>query len=187
MTLRAKLSNWLLGLFGWRVVSVPPPMQKGVVIIYPHTSNWDFVIGVAARAVLQLRMHWVGKHTLFRWPFETVMRFLGGVPVDRKNTHGFVAQLQKEFDRYAQFFIVITPEGTRSKTEYWKSGFYHIADGLKLPIGLACIDYVRREVGIMVWITPTGNRENDLARMREAYRGRRGKNPELEGEIRFRE
>jgi 1-acyl-sn-glycerol-3-phosphate acyltransferase len=187
MTFRARLSTWFLALIGWRVVSVPAPVQKGVVIIYPHTSNWDFIFGVLARAVLQMRMHWVGKHTLFRWPFESIMRFLGGVPVDRKNTQGFVGQLQKEFDRYPQFFIVITPEGTRSKSEYWKSGFYHIAHGLKLPIGLACIDYPRREVGIVEWFTPTGNMHVDMDHIREVYRDRHGKHPELEGEIRFRE
>jgi 1-acyl-sn-glycerol-3-phosphate acyltransferase len=187
MPFSAHVARRLLGFFGWRVVSVPPPLQKGVVVIYPHTSNWDFTIGVLARSVLNMRMHWVGKHTLFKWPFESVMRWLGGVPVNRANTKGFVPQLQKEFDRYPQFFVVITPEGTRSKTNYWKSGFYHIADGLKLPIGLACIDYVRREVGIMEWFTPTGNIEHDMTRIREAYRGRHGKHPELEGEIRLRE
>jgi 1-acyl-sn-glycerol-3-phosphate acyltransferase len=187
MPFTARLAKWTLGLFGWRVVSEPPPQQKGVVIIYPHTSNWDFILGVLARAVLQLRMHWVGKHTLFRWPFEPLMRALGGVPVDRRNTKGLVEQLKKEFDRYDQFFITITPEGTRSRTEYWRSGFYHIALGLKLPLGLATFDYVNREVILKDWYMLTGDVEKDLAYFREVYKGRVGKRPELVGEIRFRE
>jgi len=187
MAFRATLATWILGLSGWRVVSQPPSAQKGVVIIYPHTSNWDFILGVLARAVLQLRMHWVGKHTLFSWPFESIMRALGGVPVDRSQTRGLVEQLQKEFDRYEQFFIVITPEGTRSRTEYWKSGFYHIALGLKVPLGLATFDYAKREIDLTNWYWPTGDKEKDMAHIREVYRGRRGKHPELAGEIRFRE
>jgi 1-acyl-sn-glycerol-3-phosphate acyltransferase len=187
MRLRARLATWVLSLFGWRVISVPPPVQKGVVIVYPHTSNWDFVMGVLARAVLQLRMHWVGKHTLFKWPFESVMRFLGGVPVNRAQTHGFVEQMQKEFDRFDQLFITITPEGTRSRAQHWKSGFYHIAHGLKMPVGVACIDYAKREVNLTNWIYMTGDTEKDLDRIREVYRGCQGKNPELQGEIRFRE
>ena len=166
---------------------MPPPVQKGVVIVYPHTSNWDFVLGVAARAVLQLRMHWVGKHTLFRWPFASVMRWLGGVPVDRANTQGLVPQLQAEFERYDQFFLTITPEGTRQRTEYWKSGFYHVAMGLSVPVGLACIDYRRREVGIFEWLYMSGDRLKDIERIRNAYSGRHGKFPELEGAIRFRD
>lgn len=187
MTLRAKLSAWLLGLFGWHVESTPPPMQKGVVIIYPHTSNWDFVLGVLARTVLQLRMHWVGKHTLFSWPFEGIMRWLGGVPVDRRSTHGFVEQLKKEFDRYDQIFITITPEGTRSHTDYWRSGFYHIALGLKVPLGLATFDYQQRIVYLTQWTMLTGDVEKDLASIRDVYRDAKGKHPELAGEIRFRE
>jgi len=187
MKLRARLATWTLGLFGWRVVSAPPPMQKGVVIIYPHTSNWDFVLGVLARAVLGLRMHWVGKHTLFKWPFESLMRWLGGVPVDRRSKHGAVEQLQREIDRYDQMFITMTPEGTRSRTEYWKSGFYHIALGLKLPLGLATFNYAKRVVDITHWITLTGDVERDLETIRNVYRDTHGRFPALAGEIRFKE
>src|SRR5262252_9637477 len=98
-------STKLLALFQWRVVYSPPPAPKSVVIVYPHTSNWDFILGVLARSVLGLRMHWVGKHTLFSWPFDSLMRRLGGVPVDRSQAQGLVEQLQKEFDRYSEFFI----------------------------------------------------------------------------------
>ena len=155
--------------------------------MYPHTSNWDFILGVLARSAMQLRMHWVGKHTLFRWPFESVMRALGGIPVDRARTQGFVERLRKEFDRYEQLFLVITPEGTRSRSAHWKSGFYHIALRLKVPLGLACINYGKKEVGIMEWLDLSGNVEQDLSRIREVYRDCRGKHHERTGEIRFRD
>jgi 1-acyl-sn-glycerol-3-phosphate acyltransferase len=187
MTIAGAISRYVLKMFGWRVVSTPPPAPKGVVIIYPHTSNWDFILGVLARSVLGLRMHWVGKHSLFSWPFETIMRALGGVPVDRRSAHGLVEQLQKEFERYEQFFLTITPEATRSRTDHWKSGFYHIARALDVPLGMACIDYGKREVNLTRWYTLTGDVEHDLTQIRAAYAGCRGKRPELAGEIRFRE
>jgi len=181
------LSAKLLALFRWRVIYSPSPTPKAVVIVYPHTSNWDFVVGVLARSVLGLRAHWVGKHTLFRWPFESLMRGLGGVPVDRSQTKGLVEQLKKEFDRDAQFFLVLTPEGTRSRTDHWKSGFYHVALGLRVPIGLAKFDYAKREVNLTDWYLPTGDSERDLEHIRAVYRDTRGKHPELAGEIRFRD
>jgi len=187
MTFRSQLGSWLLGLFGWRLVFSPAPQQKGVVIIYPHTSNWDFVLGVAARMVLGWRMHWVGKHTLFKWPFEGFMRWLGGIPVDRANTKGFVEQLKAEVDRYPQMYITMTPEGTRKHTEYWKSGFYHIARGLNVPLGLATFNYEKRIVDLTNWIMLTGDVERDLQTIRDVYRDARGKYPKLAGEIRFKE
>ena len=162
-------------------------MQKGVVIIYPHTSNWDFILGVLARAVLGWRMHWVGKHTLFKLPFEGFMRWLGGIPIDRNSPQGMVGQLQQEIARYDQMFITMTPEGTRKRTDYWKSGFYHIAHGLKLPLGLATFNYAKRIVYLTQWITLTGDVERDLQTIRDVYKDTHGKQPALAGEIRFKD
>jgi 1-acyl-sn-glycerol-3-phosphate acyltransferase len=187
MTLRARLATRMLGAFGWRVEWTPPPQQKGVVIIYPHTSNWDFILGVLARAVLQLRMHWVGKHTLFKWPFNGFMRWLGGIPVDRAHTKGLVEQLKTEVDRYPQMFITMTPEGTRSRTEFWKSGFYHIALGLNVPLGLATFNYSKRIVDLTHWIMLTGDIERDMEAIRNVYRDSHGRWPALAGPIRFKE
>jgi len=134
-----------------------------------------------------MRIGWVGKHTLFRWPFGGLMRALGGTSVDRSQTHGTVAQLRREFERNATFYIVITPEGTRRRTEYWKSGFYHLARELNVPVGLAYLDYAKREVAIAEWLTLSGNVEDDLNRIRAVYAGHQGKHPELTGEIRFKD
>lgn len=176
----------LLGFFGWRVVFVPPPQPKAVVVFYPHTSNWDFVIGILARAVVAIPIGYVGKDSLFRAPFGGVFRRLGGIPVNRRESTGFVALLADLFARRESLYLAIAPEGTRSKIDHWKSGFYRVALAAGVPLGLAFIDYPRREVGIDTWLSLSGNETVDLARIRVHYADRRGKRPEKAGDIRFR-
>jgi 1-acyl-sn-glycerol-3-phosphate acyltransferase len=186
-TLNARLATWVLKLVGWKVMTAPAISKKGVVIIFPHTSNWDFMIGVLARAVMRLPMYWIGKESLFRFPMRTIMLALGGTPVDRSQPHGMVDQLRTVMDKHEHYYVVITPEGTRRRTDYWKSGFYHLALGLNVPVGLAFIDYARREVGVAEWMMLSGDREADIEHMREVYAERRGRYPELAGEIRFKD
>jgi len=186
-TLAAKCAAGALRIFGWRVVSAPAVTDKGVVVVYPHTSNWDFLIGVLARTVMQLPMYWIGKDSLFRFPMRTVMLALGGTPVDRSRPHGLVDQLREVMNQHDRYYVTITPEGTRRRTDHWKSGFYHLALGLNVPVGLAFIDYKRREVGVAEWMPLTGNIEQDLAHIREVYAERRGRYPELMGKIQFRD
>jgi 1-acyl-sn-glycerol-3-phosphate acyltransferase len=182
----SRLSRTLLGLAGWRVVLVPPPLPKAVVIVYPHTSNWDFVVGILARAAIAMPIRFVGKDSLFRPPFGALFRWLGGIPVNRRERTGFVGGLVEAFGNSDTLFLAIAPEGTRAKTDHWKSGFYRVALAARVPLGLAFIDYARREVGIEHWLTPDGNEAEDLARIRAAYSGKRGKWPDKEGGIRFR-
>ena len=186
-TLAAKAATATLRLFGWRVVSAPVIAPKAVVVIYPHTSNWDFMIGVLARAVLRLPMFWIGKESLFRFPMRTLMTWLGGTPVDRSKSHGLVDQLRTVVERHQSYFLVITPEGTRRRTDHWKSGFYHVARGLDVPVGLAFIDYGRRQVGIAEWMRLSGDEDQDLSHIREIYATRQGRYPALAGDIRFRD
>ncbi len=183
--LPSRLSRALLGLFGWRVVFVPPPAPKAVVIVYPHTSNWDFPIGVLARAVIAIPIGFIGKDTLFRPPFGGLFRWLGGLPVNRRESTGLVASLAESFARSESLYLAIAPEGTRSRVEHWKSGFYRLALAANVPLGLAFIDYSKREVGIEVWLDLCGREEEDLARIRACYADKRGRRPELEGDIRF--
>jgi 1-acyl-sn-glycerol-3-phosphate acyltransferase len=180
-----QLSRAILGLFGWRVVFVPPPVPKAVVIVYPHTSNWDFPIGVLARSVIAIPIGFIGKDTLFRPPFGGFFRWLGGIPVNRRESTGLVATLTGYFDRADSLYLAIAPEGTRSKVDHWKSGFYRLALAANVPLGLAFIDYSRREIGIEVWLDLCGREEEDLARIRAGYAGKRGRRPEKEGDIRF--
>jgi 1-acyl-sn-glycerol-3-phosphate acyltransferase len=180
-------AKWLLGLFGWKVILVPPPTSRCVVIFYPHTSNWDFVIGIIARAAVQFPCHWAGKDTLFRWPFGAALRRLGGIPVNRRERTGFTARLAQEFEARKRFYLVIAPEGTRSRTDHLKSGFYRLALAAKVPLALAFIDYPRREVGVGAYIDLVGDERKDLEALRRFYADKTGKRPGNQGEIRFAE
>lgn len=181
----SSIASWLLGLFGWQVNYVPPPGPKAVVIVYPHTSNWDFPIGVLARSHIGLPINFAGKHSLFRWPFGALFRWLGGIPVDRRKRTGFTRQMVTEFQRREQFYLAIAPEGTRRATAELKSGFYRLALAAGVPLGCAYIDYSRREVGVEEYLTLSGDEAADLARIARVYAGRRGKRPAQEGRIRF--
>ncbi len=181
-----RLCAALLRCFGWRVRLVWPPVPKAVVIFYPHTSNWDFVVGILARFAVAIPARFVGKDTLFRPPFGALFHSLGGIPVNRRKSTGFVGGLVEAFERSESLYLAIAPEGTRSKTDHWKSGFYRVALAAGVPLGLAFIDYPRREVGIETWLTLSGNEAEDLARIRAHYADRRGRKPANEGTIRFR-
>ena len=176
----------LLQLAGWKVVLVRPPGPKAVVIVYPHTSNWDFIVGILARYAIAIPFRFVGKDTLFRWPFGGLFHCLGGIPVNRRQSTGFVGGLIEAFDKADSLYLAIAPEGTRKKIDHWKSGFYRVALAANVPLGLAFIDYSRREVGIEAWLSLSGNEAEDLAGIRAGYSNKRGKKPEMEGDIRFR-
>jgi 1-acyl-sn-glycerol-3-phosphate acyltransferase len=118
-----------------------PDCGKLVIIAAPHTSNWDFVFGMTGAFALGLELHWMGKHTLFKPPLGGVMRWLGGLAIDRRAAHGVVEQVADEFARRGQLLLVVTPEGTRSKVERWKTGFWHIARAAGVPILLGGLDY----------------------------------------------
>lgn len=181
----SSIVRWLLGLFGWTVVYAPPQVPKAVIIFYPHTSNWDFPIGVLARSVIRLPVHFAGKDSLFRWPYGWLFRGLGGFPVDRSKRSGFIAQMTAEFQRHPRFYLAIAPEGTRKSTDRLKSGFYHLALAMRVPLGCAFIDYQRREIGVRDYLDLSGDEAVDLARIAAIYAGRRGRHPAQEGRIAF--
>ncbi|MGZ6123694.1 MAG: 1-acyl-sn-glycerol-3-phosphate acyltransferase [Myxococcales bacterium] len=186
-TLSERLARGLLALFGWRVDVRWPPPPKAVIAVYPHTSNWDFVIGILARAAVGLPVSWIGKDTIFSWPFRALFRKLGGIPVDRHQHHGVVGQIQAEFARRPFFWLAIAPDGTRAHTDHLRSGFYRLACATGVPLGLGYLDYGRRIVGIGDWIDLSGNQDDDLARLRAFYAGRTALHPAQAGEIRFRD
>jgi 1-acyl-sn-glycerol-3-phosphate acyltransferase len=176
----------LLALLGWRVEVVPPPGPKCVVAVYPHTSNWDFFVGYLAKLACGLPLHFVGKHTIFRWPLGPILRRMGGIPVDRRRPGGLLPQLVRAMQTRPWMWLAIAPEGTRAYVDHWKSGFYRLAVEVKVPIGLAFIDWRARVVGLTTYFVPTGDEAVDLARIRATYAERTGKRPELAGAIRFR-
>lgn len=179
------LARSVLKLLGWTLLDVPERPARAVLIAYPHTSNWDGFYALLIKLALQLDTHWVGKDALFRPPFGRLARRLGGVPVNRRQPTGFVEQMAAEFARRPRFMLVIAPEGTRSLTGGWKTGFYRIALAAQVPVGLAFVDYRRREAGILAYLTLSGDPEKDIAAIAEHYRDRPGKRPELASPIRW--
>jgi len=163
---------------GWDFEGTLPNLPKFVIIGAPHTSNWDFLLAMAAVFAAGFRFHWIGKHTIFRWPFGPFMRWLGGIPVDRNASQGVVEQVVDEYQRRDRFVVGIAPEGTRKKVERWKTGFYRIACDAGVPIVLAYLDYARKIIGFGPIFEPTGNLEADLAHLRAFFNTFKGKKPE---------
>jgi 1-acyl-sn-glycerol-3-phosphate acyltransferase len=176
----------LLALFGWRLAWSPLPGPKGVLMIYPHTSNWDFIVGVLARHALGIEAQWMGKDSLFRGIAGPVMRALGGIAIDRSAAHGVTHEILAEYSRRERLWLAITPEGTRGYVPYLKSGFYRIALGANLPCGLAFIDFGTRTVGVDTYVHFSGDEEKDLETLRNYYAGKRARRPECAGRIAFR-
>ncbi len=171
--LGALAALWLR-VAGWRVTGAPPGVDKYVLIGAPHTSNWDFPLMLLAVIKLKLDVRWLGKQSLFPRPFAAVMRWLGGIAIDRSKSHQRVDQLVERFHRSAQLILLITPEGTRAQVERWRSGFYQIAKGAGVPIVLGFVDLNRREVGLGPAFYPTGDFEADLAVIQLFYRDKKG-------------
>lgn len=185
-TLTQRLCLGVLRLAGWRLNYLPPPGPKAVAIVYPHTSNWDFPLGVLAKGAMGLPFHWVGKDNLFKGLFGLPDRFfraLGGVPVNRREATGFVGQMVREFRERESFYLALAPEGTRSLRPGWKSGFYHLTLAADVPLLLAWLDFGTKEVGVCHYLTLTGDQEADMAAIRAAYEGKRGLRPELQTPI----
>jgi len=167
----------LLRLTGWRLAGPFPDRAKCVLIIAPHTSNWDFPIGLMAMFALGIRGTFLGKHTLFRFPLGVLMRFLGGVPVDRGSSQDVVGQTVAYAARQPQALIVLSPEGTRSLTPRWKTGFYRIAAQAGLPILPISFDFPAKTITFHPLLTPTGGMEADFATLRGYFRPEMAKYP----------
>lgn len=178
MRLLRATARLLLKLMGWTLLDIEQRPLKAVVIAYPHTSNWDFPLGLIGMAALGFRPRWAGKDSLFAGWLGPIMRWLGGIPVNRRERTGFVAQMTDEFNRRTEFLWVIAPEGTRKRTEGWKSGFYRIAMAANVPVIAGVIDYPKRALGLLATISLSGNEEEDMARIAVFYEGCQGYRPE---------
>lgn len=174
-------------LYGWTIEGEVPLVAKAVVIAAPHTSNWDLPHMLAASFVFQLRVSWFGKHTLFRPPLGWFLQLLGGVPVDRRAPRGLVGEVVARLQAADQLLIAVSPEGTRSRRDHWKSGFYRIAHEAQVPIVCGYLDYGRRRAGLGLVLVPTGDVRRDMDRVRAFYAGLRGRHPDLESTIRLKE
>lgn len=187
----SRLARALLRVAGWQLVFDGLPARQGVLIAYPHTSNWDFVVGVLAKWALGLQFAFWGKDSLFRIPvFGRWLRWLGGVPVDRTNASGIVDDMVARFQaaRAADqhLWLALAPEGTRGWQPHWRSGFYPVALQAGVPLGLAFFDYRRKRIGVEVFIHLSGDRAADLRAIAAVYAQSAGRHPHQAGPIVFK-
>jgi len=177
-TLLRGFSRAFLRLTGWRVEgALPAGAAKSVFIAAPHTSNWDLPYTLMVSFALRLNPYWMGKHSLFKAPFGGVMRWLGGIPVNREQSTNLVAAsvaALQAADGPVQ--LIVPPEGTRNKTRYWKTGFYYIALGAQVPIVMAYMDYAHKRSGLGPIFVPTGNIDQDMAEIKAFYAPFKGRN-----------
>ncbi len=172
------LSVTFLKLTGWKVQgSLPPNCSKSVFIAAPHTSNWDLPYTLMVAFSLRLHIYWMGKEQIFKPPFRGVMMWLGGIPVNREKSSNLVAasiEAIQQADGPLQ--LVVPPEGTRSNTRYWKTGFYYIAVGAQVPIVMAYMDYEKKISGLGPVFQPSGDIDADMVRIKAFYAPFKGKN-----------
>jgi 1-acyl-sn-glycerol-3-phosphate acyltransferase len=175
------VSQWLLDLFGWKIVGrYPEGVKKFVIIVMPHTSWWDFPLGALVRAALQADINYIGKKSLFRPPFGWFFRWMGGYPVDRSRRANLVDAVVDIFQERENFVLAIAPEGTRKKVDKLKTGFYYIALGAGVPIIMVKFDYEHREVVISEPFRPSGDKDADFRVIINYFKGVKGKRPGLE-------
>ena len=177
------ISKIILRILGWKIESQLPPMKKYVLIAYPHTSNWDFVLGMLAKWAMEIPLNWVAKHSLFWGPFKPFFIAMGGVPINRNNSTGFIENNIELFNNTDNFVLGLMPEGTRSKKSRLKSGFYYIATGANVPIALGYLDYKNKKLGIGKVIEPSGNLEFDFEIIKEFYQNMVGYHPQNQSEL----
>lgn len=171
------LGRVLLGLAGWRLEGALPPLPRFVVIVAPHTSNWDFFIGLLGMLATGLRASWLGKHTIFRFPLSPLLRWLGGEPVDRSAPRGVVGAAVTRFRERAQWVLGLAPEGTRRRVIAWKTGFLRIATAAGVPIVPVRLDYRARVIGVGAPVQATGDEAADIARLRALFRKDMARHP----------
>lgn len=167
-----------LKLIGWHARGEELARQRFVLIGAPHTSNWDFPLMLLVVLKLRLRVYWMGKHTLFPYGLGWFMRWLGGIPINRSKSHNVVNETVRLYQENDELVVLIPPEGTRSKVERWKTGFYHIANNANVPILLGYVDAAKKEAGIADFFQPKGDIDSDIQEIRAFYASKQGLNAE---------
>jgi len=169
------LYDFFFRLAGWKIDGRMPEEKKFIIIVAPHTSNWDFMIGLCVRGIMRFDAKFLGKKELFRFPFGSLFRWLGGLPVDRSRNANLVDEVVELFKEREKLILAIAPEGTRKYVKKWKTGFYFIALKAKIPIVLASFDYPSKTVFASKPFYPTGNLQEDMKVIYEFYRNKQGK------------
>jgi 1-acyl-sn-glycerol-3-phosphate acyltransferase len=174
-----RISQLILNLFGWHTSGfLPPGVRKAVMIVAPHTSTWDFIIGRLTFAGTGPKLKVLIKKEAFVFPLNFLLRALGGIPVDRGKKNNMVENVASFFQHYESMVVVITPEGTRRLSRHWKKGFYRIALEAKVPIALAFIDYRNKTGGVGPMLYPSGDFEKDMSIIYDFYRDKTARHPD---------
>ncbi|WP_133135871.1 lysophospholipid acyltransferase family protein [Legionella rowbothamii] len=174
-----KFGHFILKLFGWKIVGELPKDKKYLVVVAPHTSNWDFMVGLFARFSLGTKINFLAKSQLFFFPLGFILKMLGGEPVDRSKKNNAVDKVVELFHAQDEFRLAITPEGTRGPVTRWKEGFYHIACKAKLPLAMVALDYASKEVRIREAFWPTGDISADFPQILDYFRQIKGCYPKV--------
>ncbi len=180
-------ARWFLKFSGWELEGTRPVERRFVLIAAPHTSNWDLAYLLALAATFDVKVSWMGKHTLFLPPLGWLMRRVGGIPIVRHRSENVVAQMARAFEESNELALVVPAEGTRGYVAHWKSGFYHIARNANVPIVLGYLDYARRRGGFGPALLPSGDIRSDMDEIRDFYADKVAKFPDLFGEVRLKE
>ena len=173
-----KLSIFFLKLFGWNYELSSKLPDKSVICVAPHTSNWDYVIGMLFYKTIGGKPHVLMKKEMFFFPLGSIFKALGALPVDRKKRTSISDQMVEQFNSRSRFHLAISPEGTRKKNAEWKTGFYYIALKAGVPITIAFIDYSKKEVGFKDIFYPTGDVDSDIEKIKNYYKDVQAKYPE---------
>jgi len=181
------ISRGLLWVWGWQVLGAPPDEPKYVLVAAPHTSLWDAVVMLALACYFRVRVYWMAKDSLFVGPFGWFLKATGGVPINRDTPLGVVEEMVRQFHKNEHFVLLISPEGTRKRRDYWKSGFYRIAIAAKVPIVSGIMDWEKKESGLVDTYRPTGDIHEDMDHLRAIYTPATGLHPERYGPCRLRE
>lgn len=172
------ISQFILKIIGWELEDQSPQTHRYVLIAYPHTSNWDFVLGMLAKWAMNMPLNWVAKHSMFWGPFKPLFMAIGGIPLNREKSKGFIQKNIELFEEREQFVLGLMPEGTRSKTDHLKTGFYRIAHGANVPLVLAYLDYKKKRIGVGQVINLSGDIDADFEIIKTFYRDKTGCRPE---------
>ncbi|MGB5482866.1 lysophospholipid acyltransferase family protein [Parasphingorhabdus sp.] len=173
-----RFSVFMYTINGWTAVQENPPPRKAVIIAAPHTSNWDFLYFFGLTNKLGFNSYWIGKDTLFKWPWGDMMRRMGGIPVNRSKSQNMVDAMVREFERRDDFLLTIPPEGTRGGGKQWRTGFYYIALKAKVPLILGMMDYSKRTGGLGPSFMPSGDYKADMQKLSDFYHSVTPKVPE---------
>lgn len=175
--MKKAICGWLLKIAGWKVGPLGEYVDKCVICVAPHTSNWDFVIGKLFYNTIGRKACFLIKKEWFFFPFNLIFKSMGGIPIDRSRNTSVTDQMAEVFEKRKTFHLAITPEGTRKAADTWKKGFYYIALKANVPIMPAYIDYKKKEVGLFPLFYPTGNTDQDIETIRDYYQGVTAQHP----------